>query len=298
MSAEVAIGADGVFESHMQPQVAPKSAQIVLVAGKMAIPDRLGHHDYVGGCGLLASLVEETEGVTAAVVREGWPDDERVFDSARAVVFYGGGGREHAFVGTPARLRRMQELADEGVGLVMIHQAVRFPPELAERAISWIGGVHISGKANRGHWPTQHRDFPPHPVTRGVQAWETTDGWMNGIRFTASMAGITPIVWSGKEHGGSSAGGAQDIVAWVYERPGGGRAFCFTGLDAHSAWSIPGLRQLLVNGVLWAAGREIPITGAPCGVDDFALRAYLTPRGSTRALALKTIRRALRRIVG
>jgi hypothetical protein len=85
-------------------------------------------------------------------------------------------------------------------------------------------------------------------------------------------------VWSGRKHRGSSAGGRADVVAWAFERPRGGRSFCFTGLDAHSAWSVDGVRQLIVNGILWTAGRAIPATGAPCAIPAGALDGYLTPR--------------------
>jgi hypothetical protein len=267
-------------------------AKIVLVAGKMRVSDRVGHHDYRGGCALLASLLQQTPGVTA-ITADDWPENDEILGAARAIVCYTAGARKHAFVRSPQRLERMQELVDQGAGLVMIHQAVRYPPELAGLAMSWTGGVHVLGKAGRGHWPTHHREFPDHPVTRGVQPWKIKDGWMNEIEFTEGMNGVTPLVWAGRKYGGSSEGGLADVVSWTYERPDGGRAFCFTGLDAHSAWAVPGVRQLVVNGVLWSAGLTVPLIGAPCDVDDADLRSYLTPRGSGRAVVLEA---ALRRI--
>ena len=92
------------------------------------------------------------------------------------------------------------------------------------------------------------------------------------------MSGVTPLVWSSRTHRGASQGGVADVVSWTYERPDGGRSFCFTGLDAHSAWSVPAVRQLVINGTLWSAGIPIPAAGAPCAVDDHALRGYLTAR--------------------
>jgi hypothetical protein len=272
------------------------TATVVLLAGTVTVPDRVGHHDYLAGCALLAFLLEQTPGVRALVVRDGWPDDERVLDAARALVFYSGGGRKLAVLGTPQRIECVQRLVDQGVGVVMIHQAVSYPPELASRAASWIGGAHVAGRSGRGHWTTHHREFPEHPVTRGVEAWKIRDGWLNGIQFTEGMNGVTPLVWSGPEHRGSRAGGAADVVSWTYDRPGGGRSFCFTGLDGHSAWSAPGVRRLLVNGTLWCAGLPVPATGGPCAVDQAALQGYLTPRGSRSAWIGKVLRRGLRRL--
>jgi type 1 glutamine amidotransferase len=250
----------------------------MLLAGSMKIADKVGHHDYRAGCALLAFLLEQTSGVQAVAVGNGWPDDERVFDTARALVVYTGGGSKHAFIESAQRIERVQELVEQGVGIVMIHQAVRYPPELASQAMTWIGGAHVPGKSGRGHWQTHHREFPQHAVTRGVRPWKIRDGWLNQIQFVDGMTGVTPLIWSSQRYHGSSEGGAADVVSWTYERPNGGRSFSFTGLDAHSAWSVPGVRQLVVNGILWSAGLPVPEDGAPCAVDDAALNSYLTPR--------------------
>jgi len=271
-------------------------ATIVLLAGAVKVPDRVGHHDYLAGCTLLAFLLGQTAGVRTIVVRDGWPEDEGVFDTARALVFYSGGGRKQACLASPQRVERLQQSIDRGVGIVMVHQAVSYPPEFTGQAASWLGGAHVAGRSARGHWATHHRQFPAHPVTRGVEPWESRDGWLREIQFVDAMCGVTPLIWSGPQHRGSSTGGDGDVVSWTYERPDGGRSFCFTGLDAHSAWSAPGVRRLLVNGTLWSAGLSVPETGAPCAVEPAALQSYLTPRGSRSAWVGTLLRRGLRRL--
>jgi hypothetical protein len=72
---------------------------------------------------------------------------------------------------------------------------------------------------------------------------------LNAIRIVDQKQGITPLVWSSKGYEEGCTGIDNYIVAWTYDRPAGGRSFAFTGLDAHSAWERPGLRQLMVNGV-------------------------------------------------
>src|SRR5262245_31695315 len=151
------------------------AATIVLLAGTVKVPDRLGHHDYLAGCALLAFLLEQTAGLRAIVVRDGWPEDERVLDGARALVFYSGGARKLAFLRSPRRVDCLQRAIDRGVGVVMVHQAVSYPPAFAPRATSWLGGVHVAGESPRGHWTTHHRDLPAHPVTRGVEDWKIRD---------------------------------------------------------------------------------------------------------------------------
>lgn len=270
------------------------SATIVVVAGSVKLDDRVGHHDYRAGGALLATLLSQTPGVTVVPVDDGWPSDEQTFETARAIVFYAGPLEKHAFRGSPRRIECLQRAIDRGVGVVMIHQAVRCSREVAPQATTWTGGVHLAGVSSRGHWPTDHARFPAHPVTRGVRPWAITDGWLTGVQFVDEMRGITPLVWSSRERGGSSAGGAPDVVAWTYDRPDGGRSFCFTGLDAHSAWSIPGVRQLVVNGILWTAGYDVPAGGAPCDADESIVQSYLTPRRP--ASRMRRFWRGLRRL--
>ncbi len=260
---------------------AEPKVKIVLIAGETAKQDSMGHHDYIAGCKCLEVLLRQTPGVTTEIVLEGWPAEPQapqVFENAKSIVFYTDGGGKQAFLSARERIEKLQSIVDRGVGLVMIHQAVDFPADFADQAKSWLGGIYLQGASGRGHWPSKHVEFPRHPVSRGVQPWEINDGWLNRIQFVAGMQGVTPLVWSGKEYAGSRAGLDADIVGWTYDRPKGGRSFSFTGLDAHSAWSLPGMTQLVVNGVLWSAGMDIPENGAASAISETELNEMMTPR--------------------
>ena len=252
--------------------------RIILVAGEVTPVDRVGHHDYRGGALLLQHLLEQNEGVNVVVIEEGWPADETVFDQAKAIVFYTDGGGKQANLASPERIAKIQNLVDAGVGFTRIHQPVEFPPALASQSMLWTGAFYSAALSGRGHWDSVHQSFPDHPVTEGVVPWEINDGWLNGFKFPAGMAGITPLVWSGKEHLGADAGGAKDIVAWTYDRADGGRSFNFSGLDAHSAWEREGVRQIMTNGILWTTGAAIPDGGAKCECNLETIQSFLTPR--------------------
>jgi hypothetical protein len=267
-----------VMVSMVQAQDAARKSKIVLVAGETAKVDAIGHHDYLAGCQCMVELLQQTNGVTVQRVNDGWPVDETVFDDCSSVVFYTDGGGKQAFLSSPSRVAKLTAMMDRGVGVVMIHQAVDFPDEMGDTGKDLLGGVFVPSKSSRGHWDSAHVDFPSHPITRGVVPWKINDGWLNAIDFVDGMKGVTPLVWSGKEYQGSRAGLEKDIVAWSYDRPKGGKAFSFTGLDAHSAWSLPGMRQLMINGVLWSAGFDIPSHGASCEISDEKLDAMQTPR--------------------
>ncbi len=271
-----AITGDSYVFGQAESDLATK--KIVLIAGETALVDVAGHHDYLGGCACLDALLRQTRQIETVQVKNGWPEDEGVFSGAKSVVFYTDGGGSQAFLSSPNRIATLQALVDAGVGIVMIHQAVDFPDSMQAQATGWLGGVYVKSASARGHWDSNHVDFPKHPITRGVTPWKINDGWLNAIQFVDGMRGVTALVWSGKQYAGSRSGLDKDIVAWAYERPKGGRSFSFTGLDAHSAWSLPGMRQLVVNGVLWSAGLEIPIDGAKCPIEDAQLDRMLTPR--------------------
>lgn len=257
---------------------AADSKTIVLVAGDTAKVDKLGHHDYLAGCALLADLLQQTEGMKTVFVKDGWPEDENILKQADAIVFYTDGGGKQAYLSSPERVATLQALVDRGVGLSFFHQAIDYPEPFTAQATSWLGGTYVNGKGGRGHWITDHKEFPKHPVTRGVTRWEAFDGWLNGVQFVEGMKGITPLVWSGKKAQGSPEGGDADIVGWVYERPDGGRSFSFSGIDAHSAFSLAGMRQFVVNGILWTAKVEIPKGGAKNEITEEKLASYQTPR--------------------
>ena len=59
-----------------------------------------------------------------------------------------------------------------------------------------------------------------------------------------------------------SAGKAQ-VMAWAYERPGGGRGFGFTGLHKHSNLADDNFRTLLLNAVAWVSKLDVPAGGVP-----------------------------------
>ncbi len=267
------------------PASAANDLKILLVAGEVKPVDRAGHHDYKGGVLLMRQLLEQNGGVKTTVIENGWPQDESVFEGAHSIVFYTDGAGKQAYLQSPQRIAVIQKRVDAKVGIVSIHQAVEFPPDLAKQSMQWIGAVYHPTFSGRGHWDSSHDTFPEHIVTRGVSAWKINDGWLNGFKFPADMKGITPLVWSSKQHTGSPDGAGSDIVAWSFDRADGGRSFSFSGLDAHSAWERQGMRQLMINGILWSAGFEVPEAGAKAVADQALIDSFLTPRTAPPAKA-------------
>ncbi len=251
----------------------PKAAKIVLLAGGFSKGG--GEHEYFAGSVVLFNLLKQTPGVAPVLVAEGWPKNERILEGAKSLVFYMDGGGKQPLC-TPERLERVAKLLSGGAGLVHLHQIIDYPKEDGERMLPWLGGVYVPKVSGRGHWDGVFQDFVEHPITRGVAPFTENDGFLYKLRFVDGLKGITPLLRTQPPK--AALKGSEDLVAWAYERPEGGRSFVFTGAHAHKEWGLEGLRRFAVNGILWSAGLEVPAAGAPVALDPAELTRHLDPR--------------------
>ncbi len=254
----------------------PSLAKIVLLAG--SVSNKAGQHEYFAGCALLANWLRQTKGVWPVMVAEGWPANEAVFKGAKAVVVYADGGPKLPFL-KEERWSLMKDLVAAGTGFVLLHQAVDVPEDRAADILSWLGGVWKKDIGCRGHWDMEFSEFPAHAVTRGLTPFAAPlDGWLYNLHFAP---GIVPLVKGAVPEKSRSTPDAkahvdrQEVVAWAYQRPAGGRSFAFTGCDLHRNWGVESQRRLVTNGILWSAGLEVPAEGAPVQTPGGALGANL-----------------------
>lgn len=254
-----------------EPPKDPKAAKIVLVAGSNYF--KAGEHEYVGGCAVLADLLKQTPGV-APVLALDWPTKPETLDGAKAVVFLFDGAEKHAFL-KGDRLARVQKVADAGAGLVFFHQTLDVPKDLGDRMRNWAGAAWEKGYSQRAHWVDEFRSFPDYPVFRGVKPFKLDDGWLFKLRFVPGMKGVTPLLRTANPKGPADQPPDETIVAWAFDRPGGGRSFSFTGTHLHASFAEEGYRRFLTNGILWSAGVEVPAGGAPVDLDPANLKRYL-----------------------
>jgi hypothetical protein len=172
-----------------------------------------------------------------------------------------------------------------GVGIVHLHQVIDYPTEPGKQAMNWLGGVYDarSGGA-RGHWDESFTHFPEHEITRGVEPFTLNDGWILKLRFVPGLKGVTPLLRTTRLAPGgklldpdmaSKPDYTDNIVCWAYERSDGGRAFVLTGAHGHKNWGLPGLRRLVVNGILWSAKVPVPAGGAPVELEPADLTTHL-----------------------
>lgn len=256
----------------------PKAAKIVLLAGGFSKGG--GEHEYFAGSVMLFNLLKQTPGVAPVLVAEGWPKNERVLEGAKSLVFYMDGGGKQPLV-QPERRELVARLLARGAGLVHLHQIIDYPKADGEMMLPWLGGIYVPKVSGRGHWDGVFKDFVEHPITRGVTPFTENDGFLYKLKFVDGLKGITPLLRTSPPK--VALKGSEDLVAWAYERPEGGRSFVFTGAHAHKEWGLEGLRRFAVNGILWSAGLEVPAAGAPVALDPADLTRYLDPKPAPKS---------------
>jgi len=249
-----------------------KAPKVVLIAGSNYY--KPGEHEYIAGCAVLMDLLKQN-GV-APVLAIDWPKKPETLAGAKAVVFYFDGAEKHQAI-KEDRAAKVQSLMDAKVGLVQLHQTADYPKDFGDKARGWAGGAWEKGKGQRAHWITEFDTFPNHPVCSGVKTFKIDDGWLYQIQFVPEMKGVTPILRTWNPKSVTKPTGGQDVVAWAYDRPEGGRSFTLTGAHLHASFAQEGYRRSLVNGILWTMGVDVPKAGAKVELGPAELSKYLKP---------------------
>lgn len=270
-----------------------KRKKIVLIAG----PKSHGYnaHEHNAGCILLGKwLNENVPEIYAAVYKNGWPKDPTAFDNADALsIFCDGGGRHIAM----KHLDEVDAMAKKGMGIACLHYGVEIPKgRPGNSMLGWTGGYFETNWSVNPHWKAEFKKFPKHPVARGVKPFEIDDEWYYHMRFPEGMKGVTPVLSAippdstRKRPDGAHSGnptvrarmGMAEHIGWVYERPGGGRGFGFTGGHWHHNWAHPDFRKIVLNALVWICGVEVPADGVqsktPAMVELEANQDYSKPK--------------------
>ena len=148
------------------------------------------------------------------------------------------------------------------------------------------------------HWDAEFKQFPKHPITRGVKPFTMRDEWYFNMRFRDGMKGVTPILTAvppastadrkdGPHEGNPAmramvARGEPQHMAWASERAGGGRGFGFTGAHFHKNWGDDNFRKLTLNALLWVAKAEVPADGVQSQVTPEQLKQNLDDKGGRK----------------
>ncbi|MEX0689375.1 MAG: family 16 glycoside hydrolase [Pirellulales bacterium] len=267
--------------------------KLVMVAGRAS--HGAGQHEFRAGCLLLEKcLAEAAPQLITAVYTGGWPTDPTAFDNADAVFFFADGGGGHPVLQSN-RLAQIDALARRGVGIACLHYAVEVPKEKGGREfLDWMGGYFETHWSVNPHWKLSQTQLAAgHPITRGVQPFETNDEWYYQMRLKEPAEGLTMILTAvppdstrERPDGPHSNNptvranrGGREVLAWAYERSDGGRGFGCTGAHFHANWANDDFRKLVLNALAWTAGLDVPSAGFRVAVSEDDLAANLDPKG-------------------
>ncbi len=235
-------------------------------------------HEFPAGCHVLADALSASGRGIKTAVYSGWPQWEGAFDGVDAVVIYCDGGAGHIAEGHVAELRALYE---KGVGFVFLHYALEpASEELAAFMSEAIGGYFDLDWSVNPVWELKDSRLGGGEVERGVLPIEIKDEWYYHMRFREDggfepvLSGLPPLDSLGADgpRSGNAAvrealqAGEFQHLAWRRVGEKGQRGFGFTGGHFHHNWNDDAFRKLVLNGIAWTAGLELPESGI---VSDF-----------------------------
>jgi mannose-6-phosphate isomerase-like protein (cupin superfamily) len=242
--------------------------RIVLIGGRKS--EGPGRHDYPNAIPLFAAQIKASPafaGMEVLAFSAGWPEDPAAFHGAATVVMYFDGVMQQPPpLSDPARIAQVQELVDQGVGLVCLHQASTVPPGDATIPMTLWLGARRDGMFDRVEEkePVSLKPASPdHPVAAGLRAFSYRDEFYPTLVWHPERERVTPILTAA-----IPLSNPRDCtVAWAFERANGGRSFGFTGGHFLAAFTEPDISRMLLNAVAWTARRPV----SPGGVAATAL---------------------------
>ncbi len=245
---------------------------VVLVPGQPS--HGYGTHEFRAGAELLARALNGAGSPVRA--RLGRLD---ALEGAAALVLYMDGGERHPVRG---HLEAIDARVAKGLGVVALHYAVEVPAGPPVEAFGrWIGGYYESGWSTNPTWRAEVALDQGHPASRGVRPFRVFDEWYFNLRFPAQIRPIVTAVPDDEARESPTwppfpadhillASGRRETLAWSVERPDGGRGLGFTGGHFHWNWGHDDFRRLVLNGIVWAAGAEVPEGGMQSPTPGFA----------------------------
>ncbi|MFT4613467.1 MAG: type 1 glutamine amidotransferase [Bacteroidia bacterium] len=267
--------------------VADSSAlpHVVFIAGKPS--HGYGEHEHNAGGALLVKDLNASGLMRATLYRNGWPSKGIDKDASSVVLYMDGDGGHEAL----EHMEELSALMARGTGLAALHFATHVPEAIGESVfLDWLGGYYNSETSTNPHWRAEFRLPGTHAVNRGVHAFSALDELYFNLRFTQA-AGLARVLLAtppdaAREHvphprrhfylfGGtapqevSNNKGREETIGWTLERSGGGRSFGFTGGHFHWNWGHEHYRKLVLNGIAWSAGVQIPPQGMPASALSF-----------------------------
>ncbi len=225
-------------------------------------------HEYMAGLGVLEKCLKGVEGIEVTVVKAigPWRDGPELLARADAVVLFVSEGARW-LRDDPKRLDALRDVARRKGGLVVLHWGMGTRDAAPiDDFLALFGACH--GGPDRKYAvveTTVSLADREHPIARGLPARLTVKDEFYYRLKVVKAEGVRPI-WR------AAIEGKDEMVAWAWQRPDGGRSFGFSGLHFHDNWKHEEYRRLVAQGVLWTLDMPIPAKGLPVKVSEEDLK--------------------------
>lgn len=269
--------------------------KIAILAGHKSHPP--GYHEYIKSSRLIKTMLEKhAPGKIRVNIYYDFPDNPAELDDVNTIVVISDGRDGHLYQDAPhvvpERLPVIEKQMNRGCGLVAIHFST-FVSNEAEKSIArWNGGYFDwqDDKGDRNWYSTLlnlntdvRLENPTHPVNSGVRPFHIDEEFYYNLRFPDNEPGWSALA-SVPELNTNLPNGK--VVAWAIERKEGGRGFGTTMGHHYASWKNSDFRKLLLNGIIWSAGMEVPAAGIEASFyEDREVTEYLF-RKKKKALIL------------
>jgi len=199
--------------------------------------------------------------VTSVRGDEPWGQGPELIDRADGVVLFVSEGAKW-MQRSPQRFAALKRLAARGGGIVVLHWGIGTKDaKYIDGCLELVGGCHGGPDRKYKVLPAEAKIVSPdHPVAAGLADFKVRDEFYYKLKFTKA-AGVRPLLRVAID-------GQDETVAWVWDRPGGGRSFGFSGLHFHDNWRLPEYRRLVTQATLWTLGLPIPKGGVRVNIGE------------------------------
>lgn len=221
-------------------------------------------HEFNAGARVLAELLKNYADVQTKVVSgdEPWADGPKLIDECDGVVLLVTQGARWMQTDTN-RFAALKRLAARGGGIAALHWSVGAKEaEFIDGQLALLGATR--GGPQRKYVVSQgdyKRVDPADAILRGVSDFTAFDEHYYRLDRRADIQPLLTVNIEGKD----------EMVAWAFARPDGGRSYGFVGLHFHANWQLPVYRRFVVQGVRWTLKLPIPDNGVATEIDSKVL---------------------------
>ncbi len=250
----------------------PPSPRVLVVVGPSSHPP--GTHEVAAGARLIKHCLENADNrpSIATQVTDQWPKDPVLLSQLAAVVFIGDQFPPHQMPDADTIMSQLHTIVNRGGSIVCIHFATglrepNIPDDGAHPLLHWMGG-YFSSRSK--HHQSVARLFPAahiepsgidHPVNRGWQAFTLHDEpYIENYFGPPGLAEKAQLLEFAVSQLPPEKPKRQ-VVAWGVQRPDGGRGFAVVMPHFYRNWGDDQLRTLILNGIVWSAGDDVPADG-------------------------------------